>query len=95
MDTQAGSGFEFDDDLIDELKLRTQPTWQLALELSVLKKKLKYVENEINVLGEGKSSRKAVKSRDLIREKISALQKELETRKESSRRTHFSRSSAL
>ena len=55
------------------------------MELSVLKKKLKYVENEINVLGEGKSSRKAVKTRDLIREKISALQKELETRKESSR----------
>ena len=71
------------DDLSDELKLKAQPTWQLALELSVLKKKLKYVENEINVLGQKKSSQKAVKSRDSIMEKIFAIQNELEARKES------------
>ncbi len=71
------------DDLVEKLKLRTQPMWQLALELSALNKKLKHVENEINVLGEKKSSQKAVKSRDSIRQKISALERELETRKES------------
>lgn len=74
------------DDLIDELKLKTQPTWQLVLELSVLKKKLIYFENAINVLGKRKSSKEPQKSRVLIQEKISAVEKELETRKEGSRR---------
>ncbi len=70
------------DDCIIALGLKSQPTWQLALELSALKKKLGYVENEIGVLGVKKSSGNAIKSRVSINEKISAIEKELTTRKE-------------
>ncbi|SRR5579863_3999050 len=72
-----------DEDIVNSLKLKDQPTWQLALELSALKKKLAYIENELNVLGQDniESSGKAQSERELILEKIHALEQEIEDRK--------------
>lgn len=72
--------------IVNALKLKEQPTWQLALELSALKKKLAYIENELNVLGQDnkESSWKAQREREWIVEKIHALQDQIEERKRAS-----------
>ncbi len=76
---------EEENDIVNALKLKDQPTWQLALELSALKKKLAYIENELNVLGQDnkESSGRAQREREVILEKIHALEEQLEERKSS------------
>lgn len=72
-----------ENDIVNALKLKDQPTWQVALELSALKKKLAYIENELNVLGQDnkESTGRAQRERELILEKIHALEEQLEERK--------------
>lgn len=72
-----------ENDIVNALKLKDQPTWQVALELSALKKKLAYIENELNVLGQDnkESTGRAQREREVILEKIHALEERLEERK--------------
>ncbi len=80
---QMSAKQEEENDIVNALKLKDQPTWQLALELSALKKKLAYIENELNVLGQDnkESSGRAQREREVILEKIHALEEQLEERK--------------